>query len=171
MKIEKQTVVMLTYQLSVKDQTDTWESIENVTAEEPMAFIHGLSGLPEKFEDNLAGMGVGDTFDFRITAEEGYGEFDEEAVVDLPIDIFKNESGELESDILVVGNMVPMTNEDGHQMMGQVLEIADDHVIMDFNHPLAGREMWFRGAVLEVRNATEEELEHGHVHGDGGVQH
>ena len=61
-----------------------------------MAFIHGLSGLPEKFEDNLAGMGVGDTFDFRITAEEGYGEFDEEAVVDLPIDIFKNESGELE---------------------------------------------------------------------------
>lgn len=171
MKIENQKVVVLVYQLSVKDQTDTWESIENVTAEEPMAFIHGMSGLPEKFEHNVEGLNIGDSFDFKIMAEEGYGEFDEEAVIDLPMDTFKNEAGELESDILVVGNMVPMTNEDGHQLMGQVLEVTDDHVIMDFNHPLAGREMWFKGSVLEVRDASQEELEHGHVHGLGGVQH
>ncbi len=170
MTIEKNKVVVLTYQLSVKDQTDTWESIETVEADEPMAFIHGLSGLPELFENNLLGLSTGDSFDFKIPSEDGYGDYEDEAVVELPLDIFKVE-GELQSDILVVGNVVPMSNEDGHQMMGQVLEVAADHVVMDFNHPLAGREMWFKGSVLEVREATHEELEHGHVHGLGGIHH
>ena len=110
-------------------------------------------------------------FDFKIPAEDGYGEYDEEAVVDLPLDIFKDEDGEIPTDVLVAGNMIPMTNEDGHQLMGQVVEVTDTNVVMDFNHPLAGREMWFKGAILDVRDATREELNHGHVHGIGGVQH
>ncbi len=171
MKIENQKVVVLAYQLSIKDEADTWESVENVTSEEPMAFIQGMSGLPETFENNLNGMEVGDTFDFKIPAEDGYGEYDEEAVVDLPLDIFKDEDGEIPTDVLVAGNMIPMTNEDGHQLMGQVVEVTDTNVVMDFNHPLAGREMWFKGAILDVRDATREELNHGHVHGLGGVQH
>jgi FKBP-type peptidyl-prolyl cis-trans isomerase SlyD len=171
MKIEADKVVLLTYQLSIKDASDEWESIENVTAEEPMAFVHGLSGLPETFEQNLLGLEKGAPFDFSISAEEGYGDFDPEAIVDLPIDLFKGEDGTIQHDTLELGNMIPMTNEDGSRLMGQVIEVADDYVVMDFNHPLAGREMWFKGEVLEVRNATPEELDHGHVHGLGGVEH
>lgn len=170
MTIAKEKVILLTYQLSIKDEENSWESIEKVEADEPMAFIHGLSGLPEKFEENLLGMTTGQQFDFVIAAEEGYGEFDEEALVELPIDIFRVD-GQLQEDILVAGNMVPMTNEDGHQLMGQVVEVTDKEVVMDFNHPLAGKEMWFKGEILDVRNATAEELNHGHVHGLGGIHH
>jgi FKBP-type peptidyl-prolyl cis-trans isomerase SlyD len=170
MKIEHEKVVMLTYQLSIKDETDTWESIEHVTAEHPMAFICGMSGLPPKFEANLAGKSVGETFDFMLPAEDGYGDYDEEAIVELPIDIFKVD-GQLEPEMMKVGNMIPMSNEEGHQMVGQIKEIGDTYILMDFNHPLAGREMWFQGSVLDIRNATAEELDHGHVHGIGGVEH
>jgi FKBP-type peptidyl-prolyl cis-trans isomerase SlyD len=171
MKIEADKAVFLTYQLSIKDASDQWESIETVTAEEPMAFIHGLSGLPEKFEDNLQGLEKGSPFDFSISSEDGYGDFDPEAIVDLPMDIFKDEDGNIQPEALELGNMIPMTNEDGSRLMGQVIEVADDYVVMDFNHPLAGREMWFKGEVLDVREATKEELDHGHIHGTGGVEH
>jgi len=170
MKISSNQVVGLTYELSIKSQTDEWEMVEMASTENPMYFIHGLSGLPESFEAQLANLSQGDSFDFALTAEEGYGEFDPEAVVELPIDLFEVE-GSNQEDVLQVGNMIPMTNEDGSRLVGQVVEITDNFVVMDFNHPLAGREMAFKGQVIEVRNATTEELDHGHVHGENGVEH
>lgn len=170
MKIENNQVVGLTYELNVKNESDEWELVETATAENPMYFIHGLSGLPDGFEEKLRGLSTGDSFDFSLTPDEGYGDFDEEAIVDLPIDVFMVD-GKLEEDILEVGNMIPMTNEDGSRLVGQVVEVTDEVVIMDFNHPLAGRSMAFKGQVVEVRAATAEELEHGHAHGEGGVEH
>jgi FKBP-type peptidyl-prolyl cis-trans isomerase SlyD len=79
--------------------------------------------------------------------------------------------GEFQEDLLQIGNMIPMTNEEGHRLVGQVVELNEEYVLMDFNHPLAGREMHFKGHVIDVRPATAEELEHGHVHGHGGVEH
>jgi FKBP-type peptidyl-prolyl cis-trans isomerase SlyD len=70
-----------------------------------------------------------------------------------------------------VGNVLPMTDSDGNQMRGSVQEITGEHVRMDFNHPLAGQDLHFAGEVLEIRDATKEELSHGHVHGPGGHHH
>ena len=170
MKIASNQVVGLTYELSIKSQTDEGEMVEVASTDNPMYFIHGLSGLPEGFEAQLANLSQGDSFDFALTAQEGYGQFDPEAVVELPIDLFEVE-GQTQADVLQIGNMIPMTNEDGSHLVGQVVEITKDLVVMDFNHPLAGREMAFKGQVIEVRQATAEELEHGHVHGVGGVEH
>ena len=72
---------------------------------------------------------------------------------------------------LEIGNIVPMTNEDGERMHGQVVEVKDDVVVMNFNHPLAGKEMHFEGSILSIRPATDEEISHGHVHGEGGHHH
>jgi FKBP-type peptidyl-prolyl cis-trans isomerase SlyD len=67
--------------------------------------------------------------------------------------------------------MIPFSNEDGNRMNGRIIEITKDTVILDFNHPLSGQNMHFSGKILAVREASEEEIAHGHVHGEGGVVH
>lgn len=170
MIIEKNKVVGISYNLSIPDAEDEMSIVEIVNEDDPMLFIFDMSGLPEKFEDQLAGLTVGDSFDFSIDPEEGYGDFDPEAVVELPKSIFVMEDVEQE-EILTVGNIIPMTNAEGERLQGQVIEVGDEKVIMDFNHPLAGKTMHFEGKVLSIREATESEIEHGHVHGEGGHQH
>jgi len=170
MKIAHNQVVAVTYELSLLNDTDEWQMVENVTDAEPMYFIQGMSGLPESFENQLDGLSVGDAFDFKLSPEEGYGDYDPEAMAELPLQVFEVD-GKRQDDMLQIGMMIPMTNEDGHRLMGQVVEITDEFVLMDFNHPLAGRVMHFKGNVIKIRPATAEELDHGHVHGDGGVQH
>jgi FKBP-type peptidyl-prolyl cis-trans isomerase SlyD len=170
MKVEKNSVVALIYSLRIPDTDGETDVVEVVTEEDPMYFIQGISGLPEGFENQIQGLSAGDTFEFVVAPEEGYGEFDEEAIVELPKAVFQMEDVDQE-ELLQIGNIIPMTNEDGERMHGQVVEIKDDLVVMNFNHPLAGKEMHFSGQILSVRPATAEEISHGHVHGAGGVHH
>ena len=170
MKVEKNNVVALIYNLSIPDNEGEIEVVEVVTEEDPMYFIHGISGLPEGFEAKIEGLSTGDTFDFTVAPEEGYGEFDPEAIVELPKAVFQMDDVD-QDELLEIGNIVPMTNEDGERMHGQVVEVKDDVVVMNFNHPLAGKEMHFEGSILSIRPATDEEISHGHVHGEGGHHH
>ncbi len=170
MKVEKNNVVALIYSLRIPDTEGEMDVVEVVTGEDPMYFIHGISGLPEGFEKQIEGLVAGDTFDFTVGAEDGYGEYDPEAIVDLPKSVFQTDEVN-QDELLQVGNVIPMTNEDGDRMHGQIVEVKDDVVIMNFNHPLAGKEMHFEGQIVSVRAATPEEISHGHVHGVGGVHH
>ncbi|MDQ6478205.1 FKBP-type peptidyl-prolyl cis-trans isomerase [Dyadobacter sp. LHD-138] len=170
MKVEKNNVVALIYSLRIPDNDGEMDIVEVVTEEEPMYFIQGISGLPEGFEEKIEGLAAGDTFDFVVAPEEGYGEFDPEAIVELPKAVFQMEGVDQE-ELLEIGNIVPMTNEDGERMHGQVVEVKEDIVVMNFNHPLAGKEMHFEGSILSIRAATDEEISHGHVHGEGGHHH
>ncbi|WP_266205644.1 FKBP-type peptidyl-prolyl cis-trans isomerase [Pontibacter kalidii] len=170
MKIEKNKVVSLTYELRIMDEQGEPSLIETADKEQPMVFIYGMSGLPEQFEEQLDGLSVGDTFDFKLDAEEGYGGQDENAIVDLPKNAFEVE-GAVPEDMLEIGNYIPMTDSEGNQLQGRVVEVTDDTVKMDFNHPLAGKELYFKGKVESIREATADELAHGHVHGEGGVHH
>lgn len=170
MKIEKNKVVTLTYELRIQNENGEQSLIEVANEEQPMAFIFGMSGLPDQFEDNLNGLSEGDDFEFKLDAEEGYGEFDENAVVELPKNVFEVE-GAVPDNMLEVGNFIPMTDSEGNQLQGRVAKISDTAVTMDFNHPLSGKELYFKGKVSQVREATKEELDHGHVHGPGGHHH
>jgi FKBP-type peptidyl-prolyl cis-trans isomerase SlyD len=170
MQITNEKVVTLSYELTVTDADGQKELIETVENDDPMAFIQGMSGLPEAFEDNIEGLSEGDTFEFSIPAEEGYGEFDPTAVVELPKDIFKVD-GEFVEEMLEVGNYLPMTDDSGNQLNGRIIAVESESVKMDFNHPLVGKEMYFKGTIMGVRDATQSEIDHGHVHGAGGVQH
>jgi len=171
MEITKNKVVLLTYDLSIKGpDEEEFELVEAIGEDEPMGYIHGMSGYPERFEDNLEGLKPGDTFDFSITPDEGYGQRDPEAVVDLPLDVFRV-NGEIDQELIQVGNVLPMTNDEGQQMNGRIVEVSNDAVWMDFNHPLAEMLLHFTGKILDVREATPTELSHGHVHGNGGVHH
>lgn len=170
MIIDANKVVSLTYELQVDDENGEKMLVEKVERENPMVFLFGVSGLPEQFEANIAGMHEGDTFEFSIDPEEGYGQFDEEAVVNLPKNIFQVD-GQIDHEMLQVGNIIPMTNQEGHKLQGKVVEVDEESVLMDFNHPLAGLNMHFKGQIVGIRDASQEELAHGHVHGEGGHHH
>jgi len=170
MKIEANKVVKIIYELEIGNENDR-EMLEIVEEDEPMVFIQGMSGLPEAFEAQINGLLAGDEFKFSVEAAEGYGDPDPEAIIDFPIENFKIEDGEIPEGMLEIGNMIPFSNEDGNKMNGRIIEITEETVILDFNHPLAGQNMHFSGQVLSVRDATKEEIAHGHVHGEGGVVH
>ncbi|GAB3814228.1 FKBP-type peptidyl-prolyl cis-trans isomerase [Pontibacter rugosus] len=170
MKIEKNRVVALTYELKIKDENGENSLVETADAANPMTFIYGMSGLPEQFEDQLEGLETGSEFDFKLESDEGYGNVDDNAVVDLPKQAFEVE-GSVPQDMLEIGNYIPMTDSEGNQLQGRVIEVTDETVKMDFNHPLAGKDLYFKGKVESVREASPEELDHGHVHGEGGHHH
>ena len=159
MKITKDKVVSVHYTLTVDGQV-----ADKTTPEKPLDFIFGKGMLLPKFESNLEGKTVGDKVEFTLTPEEGYGVSEPEAIVELPKKIFESD-GVVREDILFVGNMIPMMNDRGQIMHGKVVEIKPDIVVMDFNHPMAGKTLNFSVEVAEVREATEKELTEG-LHGE-----
>lgn len=172
MYIEQNTVVSVSYNLSSKKAGQTQETVVEKTKEgEPFVFLFGGGGLIEGFETNLRGKKAGDKFDFHISPDKGYGDVLFDNIVNIPVNAFHNDKGKLDYEVVKVGNLVPMTDNQGHRMDGIVLEVTADYVRMDFNHPMAGHELHFIGEVLEIRNATPEEISHGHVHGPGGHHH
>jgi len=160
----------LAYDLKVMDAENNKVLVEKVVKEHPMLFLFGVSGLPEKFEENIEGLKTGDKFEFSVESDDAYGEFDEESIVNIPIEVFKVDN-KFDSEKFSVGAVIPMSDESGHTMRGKILEVNSEDIKMDFNHPLAGKNLYFNGEVVSIREATAEELAHGHVHGEGGHHH
>jgi FKBP-type peptidyl-prolyl cis-trans isomerase SlyD len=146
------------------------ELIEQTTPDRPFVFLYGVGGLIEDFEKNLAGKKTGDSFDFHVKADKAYGMHNKDYVAEIPKEAFHVE-GKFDSERVKAGEELPMLDSEGHQMHGLVVEVGENHVTMDFNHPLAGYDLHFVGKIVEVRDATSEEIEHGHVHGPGGHHH
>jgi len=168
MKITKDHVVSMTYILSENDVHG--KLIQEVSKDQPFVVLFGAGALLPKFENELEGLKAGDSYSFSLNSTEGYGEFNQEAIIELDKKIFEVE-GKIDEEMLKVGNSIPMQNDQGQPLNGMVKELKEDKVVMDFNHPLAGVNLHFTGEILDVRKATEEELTHGHVHGEGGHQH
>ena len=164
MNIQDEKVVSLTYTLLVDGEVKDQANEEN-----PLEFIFGLGYLLPKFEEYIKGKQVGDTFEFTLNAKEGYGEYDAQAVVELPKHIFEVD-GKIQDQLLFVGNVIPMMNQAGGVIPGKVVEVGDDSVKMDFNHELAGKDLHFSGKVVGVRDATEKELTEG-LHGERACSH
>lgn len=161
MIIEKDKVVSVTYELKLAGKGS--ELVEKVNSNKPLQFLLGHGNLLPRFEENLTGLKVGDGFDFVLSSEEGYGNIAQEAIVELPKTVFMVD-GELDDNLLTVGNVVPMMDQGGNRFNGKVIDVSAEMVKMDFNHPLAGESLHFKGEVVDVREATAEEITHGHIH-------
>lgn len=168
MKVGKDKVVTLTYELRFDDENG--EVIQKVDKDRPFVHLFGAGSLLPAFEENLSGLTVDDNFGFHLASENAYGENSEEGIIELEKDLFMID-GKIDEDIIAIGKMVAMQDQNGNPVDGRVLAVKDNTVVMDFNHPLAGKNLYFSGQIIEVREASEEELSHGHVHGDGGHQH
>jgi len=149
--------------------TATGELIESTEGKDPLAFLSGLGQMIPEFEANVADLNVGDTFSFGIKSENAYGSRKEEAVIELAQDMFMNE-GKLIPEV-VVDNILPLQDQNENVIPGKILSINEETITVDENHLLADQDLYFTGKILEMRDATTEEVEHGHVHGAHGHQH
>ena len=156
MKISANKFVAVTYDLYVGEGEER-ELMEKATREVPLKFIYGTGSMIQAFEDALMGLESRAAFDFTIAPENAYGEYNEDYVLDLPKNIFEVD-GKFDSEMIQEGNTVPMMDSNGNRMNGSVLEVRDDVVVMDFNHPLAGETLHFKGEVIDVHEPTAEEI-------------
>jgi len=155
MTVQKNKFVSLAYELRL--ESFDAEVYETATQEKPLEFVYGAGLMLPKFEEAIAGKTAGDKFQIEIDAKDGYGEVNPEAIIDLPRNIFEIE-GKFDEELVKPGNTIPMMAADGRRMNGVVLELGDATVKMDFNHPLAGEDLYFKGEVIGVRDASDEEL-------------
>ncbi len=159
MKIAKNNVVLMHYKLTnaegqLLDQSDS----------DPFAYLHGHGQIVPGLENQLEGKAKGDQFSVVVKPAEAYGEYTEELVVTVE----KAQLAEIPN--LTVGMEVQGESPEGVSIF-TIVEIKDDKVTLDGNHPLAGETLTFDFNVVSIREATEEELTHGHAHGEGGVVH
>ena len=159
--ITKNKMVSVSYELRTEQNG---ELLEAAGADRPLDFICGQGQTLEYFEMNLLDKNEGDKFDFSIPAAHAYGLVNEDMIVDLPQEIFKD----VEAEEMVVGHVLPMMDSVGRRLQGKILSIGDEAVRIDFTHPLAGKALFFKGEILGVRDATDEELEALHSHKCGG---
>lgn len=155
MKINRNMHVSLAYTL--RSESHEGNVVEATQEGQPLEFIYGAGLMLPKFEEALLGLSKGDDFKIEIPHLDGYGPTFEERIVELPKNLFEKE-GKFDEEMVAVGNILPMMDGNGNRMDGKVLEVAEETVKMDFNHPMAGQDLFFTGSVLDLREATEEEL-------------
>ena len=143
------------------------EKLEMATEEAPFQFILGKGFAMPAFEKHLEGLNEGDTFDFNLDPKDAFGEVREDLILKLEKSVFTNHEGEFDAEHVVEGNMLPMQTNDGQVVHGQVTEVGDSHVEMDFNHPYAGLDLHFVGKITVAREATAEDEAtlHARLHG------
>jgi FKBP-type peptidyl-prolyl cis-trans isomerase SlyD len=156
MKISEDKFVSLIYDLTVTENGEQ-ELMERATKEHPLSFMYGMGMMLDAFERNIEGLRKGDKFSFSLCPEEAYGEYIEENVVELPKKIFEID-GKFDEERITEGETLPMADANGNRLMGSVLEVKPDVVVMDFNHPLAGETLHFDGEIIDVHEATAEEI-------------
>ncbi len=154
-------VVKFSYTLTngegqVLDQSD---------AAHPLAYLHGAGNIIPGLENALTGKSAGEKLVVNVPAAEGYGEYVAEMVQEVPREMFQG------VDNIEPGMQFQAQTQDGSVQFVVVKSVEDDVVIIDGNHPLAGQDLTFDVEIVEVRAATQEELDHGHVHGEGGHHH
>ena len=154
MSISKNKVVSIHYTL----KNDNGDIIDKSEKDSPLSFIFGIGSIIAGLEKELEGKAVGDKFDTRIDPKEGYGERRDELVQVVP----KEHLGDIEE--LQEGMQLQGQSENGDIMIFTVAKIEGNNITLDSNHPLAGVALNFSVEVVEVRDATSEEIDHGHVH-------
>jgi len=160
MKINHGAVATLNYTLKVEGKM-----VDSTEKEGPIAYLHGVGDIFPKLEEALEGKEPGEKVSLTLGPEDSYGEYQE----DLTDRVAKAEFEAQEE--LFIGQEFNFQTENGEEHSIWVREIGDEDVLIDGNHPLAGKTLEYSFEVVDVREATEEEKEHGHVHGEGGHQH
>jgi len=160
MQIESNAVVTLHYTL-----TDNDGEVIDQSDDGSFLYLHGAMNIILGLENALAGKAAGDELAVKVSPEEGYGVKDPERIQEVPKDMFDS------SEDIQAGVQFHAQGPDGNAVVVTVVEVKDDVVVIDGNHALAGVELNFAVKIIDVRKASEEEISHGHVHGEHGHQH
>lgn len=154
-KVAKDLVISMDYELTVDG-----EIIDATDPGDPIQFLQGHENIISGLEKAIEGLALGESKEAFVKAAEAYGEYDQDSVMEVP-------KAEFPQDIpLEIGLEIGVTNENGEEMGAFIEEVSVDTVTLNFNHPLAGKDLNFKVKIVGIREATAEELEHGHIHFD-----
>lgn len=161
--------VTVAYELFTDNEKGIHELVEKAPTEHPFQFISGMGFALDSFENKILALAEGETFDFVLKQDEAYGPYLQEHVIELPKDTFKV-NGKFDKDMVYPGAVLPLVNADGIRFNGLVLEVKDDVVVIDLNHPLSGKDLHFKGQVVTMRDATDDEIKElaNMMSGEGG---
>jgi FKBP-type peptidyl-prolyl cis-trans isomerase SlyD len=157
MTIDDHAIVTLSYE--VRDGDPEGPLLEQVEVNNPFKFMFGVGKMLPAWERRLFGLKSGTGFAFKLSPEDAYGVPGKEHILKMPLHLFHNEQGQIDPELLVEGQFITLTGSDGKAVNAKILKWDDEEVTLDANHALAGKTLFFSGAVLEVREATVEELE------------
>lgn len=161
MQVDQKTVVTIHY--TIQDAS-SGEELETTKGEDALPFLFGVGALPEKVEEALKGKQAGDKLTLDLACDDAFGPKSENSVQRYPKKYFKKLGK------LVKGDVIPLKTEEGVQVVS-IVKVGHSVVDVDMNHPFAGRDVKYDIEVTDVREATAEEVDHGHAHGPGGHQH
>jgi FKBP-type peptidyl-prolyl cis-trans isomerase SlyD len=153
LKVQDGHIVSMDYTLNVDG-----EVLDTSAGHEPLEFLQGAGNIIPGLEESLYGMAIGENKKVVVAPEDGYGELDAEAFMDVPKDEFPAEIP------LEKGIEIQLTDQEGSPMYARIDSFNDESIKLDFNHPLAGKTLNFDVTIVALRKATEEEMEHGHAH-------
>ncbi|MDH5377708.1 MAG: peptidylprolyl isomerase [Gammaproteobacteria bacterium] len=160
MTVAKHKVVTIEYTL----KNDEGDVIDSSVGGDPLTYLHGASNIISGLEKALEGMSPGDSTSVRVPPSEGYGDHNAELIQNVPKAMFGGTE-------IKVDEQYHAEDPNGNPVMITVREVGEEEVTIDGNHPLAGIHLNFDVTIIETRDASEEELEHGHAHGPGGHHH
>lgn len=160
MKILNECVASFHYTL----KNDDGEIIDSSNGGEPLAYLHGAHNIVIGLEKELEGKSVGDKLSVSVAPAEGYGEREDNLIQPIPRSMFQGVEN------IEVGMQFHAQTEMGNQVVS-VTKVEEDTITVDGNHALAGETLHFDVEIMDIREATKEELDHGHVHGPGGHDH
>lgn len=157
--MEKETnkFIAVAYRLYCEDNGER-KLMEEAPAEKPFCFISGFGIALEEFEKAMIDLHKGEGFNLTLSKDQAYGEYEAERVLNLEKEMFCID-GKLDAEHVFVDAVIPLQNADGQRFLGKVLEIGDEKVRIDLNHPLAGKELQFEGSIIESREATNDEIQ------------
>lgn len=155
LKVNKDLVVSMDYELKVENTV-----VDFSEEGDPLIFLQGRGNIIPGLEVAIQGMGVGESKNVMVKAAEAYGEYDPENFIEVPKAEFPEEIP------LEIGTEIGVNDENGEELSAYIEEVDVDKITLNFNHPLAGKDLEFKVKIVEIREATPEELEHGHIHDD-----
>ena len=162
----KNRFMSISYKLYI-DEDGAKRLVEETKDGQPFQFISGFGIALDAFEQQLTSLEVGAVFDFALTKDQAYGDYHDELLMELERDVFSI-NGHFDHEHVYQDAIIPLQNEEGNRFYGHVVEIGEEKVKVDLNHPLAGETLYFKGEVLENREATEDEIDHLMKHLAGG---
>ena len=162
----KNRFMSISYSLYI-DEDGSKHLVEETKAGQPFQFISGFGIALDAFEQQLTPLATGDKFDFALTKDQAYGDYRDDMKIDLEREMFCV-NGRFDNEHVYQDAIIPLQNEEGNRFYGRVIGIDDAKVKVDLNHPLAGETLYFKGEVLENREATEDEINHLMRHLTGG---
>ncbi len=149
--------IVVSYELHTTENGED-KVIETATEERPFSYLTGFGMTLDAFEKETEKLQTGDDFEFTLPQDQAYGEYVAERVIDIDKNIFTI-NNHFDHENIFKGAIVPLQNEDGNHFLGKVVDVMDDKVKMDLNHPLAGKDLTFKGKVIEARLANDKEVE------------